>query len=304
MKKLLSLFILYASLFSASALAVSEQCQRIISLSPTITDTLLSLGLEENIVAGTRYDRLPKNSHIKEIGGMLDPNYEAIALLDPTIIFADLAKDSPQKRKLDMLQFNTHLISFSSLDTIKKSITEIGKICKIQSRATYKVDELNHALKNNYLSDYPLNILILYTYEGEDYLNQVPQRAAGKSFHQDILESTGSHNAYQGSLNAPIMSQESILMLNPDIIILLQGDQNKSLDETRSITIEKIYPFWQNLQSLSAIQNQQIYIMKGEPTFIASPDAVIATLKSLYQILYNHQITENSLSIKSIQQHN
>ncbi len=285
MKKLLSLLVISASLFSASALAVSEQCQRIISLSPTITDTLLSLGLAENIVAGTRYDRLPKDSHIQQIGGMLDPNYEAITMLSPTIIFADLTEDSPQKRKFDTLKFNTKLLTFTSLDEIQQAIQNIGAICNITAEANHKINEFNLALETTQLDNRSPKVLMLYSYEGDDHLTQLPQRAAGKSFHQDILEAVGGQNAYQGDLNAPIMSQEGILMLNPDIIILLQGDQNKELDQSRSITTEKIYPNWRSLQELSAIKNGQVYMMKGEPTFIASPDAVIATLKSLHTVL-------------------
>lgn len=285
MKSLLSLLILFFSYISTFAWAVNAQCQRIISLSPTITDTLLSLGLEQKIVAGTRYDRLPPNSHIKEVGGMLDPNYEAITLLSPSIILADLTEDSPQKRKFDALKLNTTLLSFSSLDNIQQSVQKIGEICDITTTATEKINEFKTSIQTTQLDNFSPTVLMLYTYEGEDHSAQLPQRAAGRSFHQDILEAVGARNAYQGPLNAPIMSQEGILMLNPDIIILLQGDQNKSLDETRTITIEKIQPSWYSLQGLSAIKNNQIYIMKGEPTFIASPDAVMATLNGLYQIL-------------------
>lgn len=285
MKKLLSLLVISTSLFSSSAWAVNEQCQRIVSLSPTITDTLLSLGLEQNIVAGTRYDRLPKDSNIQQIGGMLDPNYEAITLLSPTIIFADLTEDSPQKRKFDTLKFDTQLLTFTSLNEIQQAIQNIGVICDVTKEANQKIYELNLALTETQLKNTSPKVLMLYSYEGDDHLSQLPQRAAGKSFHQDILETVGGHNAYQGDLNAPIMSQEGILMLNPDIIILLQGDQNKELEQSRSITVEKIHPNWRSLQDLSAIRNDQIYMMKGEPTFIASPDAVIATLKSLHTVL-------------------
>lgn len=288
MKKFLSLFVIYFSLFISSAFAVSEQCQRIISLSPTITDTLLSLGLEKNIIAGTRYDRLPKDSHIQNIGGILDPNYEAITLLSPTIIFADISEDSPQKRKLNTLKLNTELIAFNSLNEIQQSIQKIGDICSIETDANQKINELNHTIHNHQFNNLSKKVLLLYAYEGDNHLNQLPQRAAGKSFHQDILEVIGADNAYQGSLNAPLMSQEGILMLNPDIIILLQGDQNTSFYPDRTITVEKIHPNWLSLQGLSAIQNDQIYIMKGESTFIASPDAVIDTLKNLYEIL-NHK---------------
>lgn len=273
--------IISASLCTTAALAVSEQCQRIISLSPTITDTLLSLGLEQNIIAGTRYDRLPDNSHIQIIGGMLDPNYEAITMLSPTIILADITEESPQKRKLDTLQLNTQLLTFSSLNEIERSIHTIGKICDIPQSSQNKINELESALNTFTLKNQSPNVLMFYVYEGDDHMYQLPQRAAGKSFHQDLLEAVGAKNAYQGTLNAPIMSAEGVLMLDPDVILLLQGDQNQSLDNERTITTEKIQPQWHALQGLSAVQNDQVYILKGEATFIASPDAIISTLESL-----------------------
>lgn len=284
MKVLISLIFILSFYSTSFANSISTQCNRIISLSPTITDTLLSLGLEQQIVAGTRYDRLPSNSDIQQIGGMLDPNYEAITMLSPTIIFADVTSDSPQKRKLDALQLNTTLLEFSSLEQIKQSLTTIGEICHLEKITQAKLHDLTTTLNSVKIAQSP-TVLMLYTYEGDNHINTLPQRAAGKSFHQDILEITGARNIYQGNLNAPIMSSEAILMLNPDVIILIQGDQNKSLDENRTITVNKIEPQWPNLQDLSAIQNSQVYLMQGEPTFIASPDAVMATLKSFHSIL-------------------
>lgn len=284
MKKIIAT-LLFAPILSMATANVSEKCERIVSLSPTITDTLLSLGLENKIIAGTRYDRLPKDHNIQQVGGMLDPNYEAITLLSPSIILADLTEDSPQKRKLDILKLDTALLSFTSLDEIKQSINEIGKICNIEMLATQKVNELNATIENVKLSNSSPRVLMLYAYEGDDHLNTLPQRAAGKSFHQDILEAVGARNAYQGTLNAPIMSPEGMLMLNPDVILLVEGDQIRELDHTRAISINSIQPHWRNLQSLSAIQNENIFILKGESTFIASPDAVISTLKTLHSVL-------------------
>lgn len=285
MKKLLIALCTLSLFSSAFSADIDAKCERIISLSPTITDTLFSLGLEDHIVGGTRYDRLPENSNIQQIGGMLDPNYEAITLLAPTIIFSELTEDSPQKRKLDNLKLHNELLKFTSLEEVKESLVELGKICGIENIAEEKLTELNTNLDTLKVATPAPRVLMLYTYEGENPTGAIPERAAGKSFHQDILESTGAINAYQGELNAPLMSPEGLLMLDPDIIFLLQGDQAKTLESSRVISIEAFQPNWRNLQDLSAIKNNKVYILKGEPTFISSPDAVIATLKSFHSAL-------------------
>lgn len=285
MKKILLTFCAVILMLPASAVTINERCERIISLSPTITDTLLSLGLEKHLVGGTRYDRLPENSTIQQIGGMLDPNYEAITMLSPTIILSELTEDSPQKRKLDNLKLNNELLKFTSLDEVKESLIELGKICGIENIAEQKLTELTTNLDILKVTSPAPRVLMLYTYEGENPTGEIPQRAAGKSFHEDILHSIGARNAYEGSLNAPLMSPEGLLMLDPDVILLLQGDQTKTLDSSRVISIEAFQPNWRNLQGLSAIKNNKVYLLKGESTFISSPDAVIATLKSFYSAL-------------------
>lgn len=285
MQKFLTILVLICVTTSvALASNVNEKCERIISLSPTITDTLLSLGLEDHIIAGTRYDRIPKNSHIQQVGGMFDPNYEAITLLSPSIILTELPEDSPQRRKLSSLKLQTVFLDFTSLESIGTAVLELGSLCGVEHLAEQKKLELQQALESFKLKDSP-KVLMLYAYDGDNHLNLLPERAAGVSFHQDILEAVGAQNAYQGKLNAPLMSSEGMLMMNPNVIVIIKGDQIKELDIERSIMVSKIHPTWKNIQSLSAIQNHHVYLLKGEPTFIASPDAVISTLKTLYSVL-------------------
>lgn len=283
-KSLLSIFIISVLSQFSVASDISAKCEEIVSLSPTITDTLFSLGLEDHIIGGTRYDRIPKNSQIQQVGGMFDPNYEAIALLSPSIILTELPEDSPQRRKLASLNFQTVFLDFTSLESINDALLELGSLCGIEQLAEQKKRELQIALDNFKLNSSP-KVLMLYAYDGEDHINRLPERAAGKSFHQDILEAVGAQNAYQGKLNAPLMSPEGMLMMNPEIIVIIKGDQVKELDIERKISVSKIEPAWKNLQSISAIKNNKVFMMKGEPTFIASPDAVISTLKTLHSIL-------------------
>ncbi|MDH5631826.1 MAG: ABC transporter substrate-binding protein [Gammaproteobacteria bacterium] len=66
----------------ASNAANPDQCRRIISQSPYITKTLQWLNLGKCIVGVSRFDELD----LPHTGGILDPDVDAIAALDPDIM--------------------------------------------------------------------------------------------------------------------------------------------------------------------------------------------------------------------------
>ena len=67
--------------------AAGGSCSRIVSMSPSITETLFALGLGERVVGVTRYCNYPPEAKaLPQIGGWLDPSYEAIVALRPDLI--------------------------------------------------------------------------------------------------------------------------------------------------------------------------------------------------------------------------
>ena len=53
--------------------------QRIVSMSPSVTEILFALGLGDHVVGVTRYCLYPPEAQTRaKIGGHLDPNYEAV----------------------------------------------------------------------------------------------------------------------------------------------------------------------------------------------------------------------------------
>ena len=63
---------------AAAAMRPAIPC-RIISLAPSITEILFSLGLGDRVVGVTRYCRFPPQARQKtQVGGYNDPNFEEI----------------------------------------------------------------------------------------------------------------------------------------------------------------------------------------------------------------------------------
>ncbi|MCK4889256.1 MAG: ABC transporter substrate-binding protein, partial [Candidatus Aminicenantes bacterium] len=69
-------------------LSINIYSERVISLSPAITEILFELGFGDLIVGNTKFCNYPPQSNaIKKIGGYLDINMEMIIDLQPDVIF-------------------------------------------------------------------------------------------------------------------------------------------------------------------------------------------------------------------------
>lgn len=263
-------------------------CERIVSLAPSITDTLDALGLSTKIVGFTRYCELPKTTFLSNqpeiIGGYLDINLEKIIAVDPDIIFN--IDSSSISNTLALKKFNFNVVTFpqNNLKDIENSVLAIADACGIPEKGNILVQkfqqDLNHLrnkitqqiLKNENKQKSEKNIkkriLILYGYDQTK--NGISGAyGAGPSFHADLLELLGAQNAYEGKLPAPLLSQESILEINPDIIFILKNDATSDAHFSE-LKYQKIEPDWGILNQITALKKNQVYEIIGRDSFMPS----------------------------------
>ncbi len=72
--------------------------RRVVSLVPSLTETLFALGLGERVVAVTDYCLYPKEAlaHLPRIGGTKNPNLDRIVALRPDLVLAYREENTPQ----------------------------------------------------------------------------------------------------------------------------------------------------------------------------------------------------------------
>lgn len=115
----------FALLFLLLLAAANAQadCPRIVSQSPYLTQSLQWLGLESCIVGVSRYDTLER----PRTGGVLDPDGEAIGLLEPALIFTSnwttpevLAQATPPGARAFRLD------GFASMAQVEENLRTMG----------------------------------------------------------------------------------------------------------------------------------------------------------------------------------
>lgn len=74
--------------------------RRVVSLAPSITDTVVGLGLADRLVGVTRFDTAPEVARVPRVGGFLDPSVEAVVALRPDLVIwlTDGSALAPVKR--------------------------------------------------------------------------------------------------------------------------------------------------------------------------------------------------------------
>lgn len=244
--------------------------QRIISLAPSITETLFALGLGDSVVGVTDYcDFPPMVNSLPKVGGFVNPNLEAIVALQPDLIIL-LANQQRVVEQLQQLDIPTLAIFNTSLDDIKQTISIIGEKTQHQQQASKLLNAINDKVtfiaKKTQDLDRPSVMIAMGHSIGSEHMKQV-YIAGQHDFYNDLITVAGGQNVYKAQLpKVPSLSVEGIMQLNPSIIfdIFPEADDHGS-------DLNQVLQQWHSLSHVDAIENNRIYIIEHNYATIPGP---------------------------------
>src|ERR687897_974551 len=104
--------------------------QRIVSLAPSVTETLFALGFGNRLVGVTTYCDYPAEAKkLPKIGGFMSPSLEAIVAKRPDVVIGVSSATDPVKaRELQRLGLKVTLISLASVSNILSSLKNIARL--------------------------------------------------------------------------------------------------------------------------------------------------------------------------------
>ena len=250
---------------------------RIISLAPSITETLFFVGAGKQVVGVSRFCQYPKEAQKKtKIGGYLDLNYEKILQLKPDLVLS-LDTDKTVQKKIKKLNIPVSAVTQTSLEEIKTSILTIGKLTGHVKEAKHKLKEIEKNIKQKPLSSQNSVLLIVGRSIGN--LNQI-YVAGNKGFYNEIISLSGATNAFSAKMKIPypVINMESLISLDPDIIIELIDNRG-----TKKIIKQKLKD-WNAFPSLRAVKNNHIYYIQKDYSTIPGP-RIFKLVNDIHNIL-------------------
>lgn len=253
-----------------SQLTSKESPQRIISLAPSITETLFALGLGDKVVAVTDYCDFPAEvNKLPKVGGFVNPNLEAIVALQADLVILQ----ANQQRAVEQLQqLNIPILPIlnTSLNDIKQTISTIGMQTHHQQQANKLLNDINQkvahiAEKTKNLARPKVMIAMGHSIDSE-HMKQI-YIAGQHDFYNDLITLAGGENVYQAQLpRVPSLSVEGIMQLNPQIIFDIYPEA-----EDHNSDLTKVLKQWRSLNYVDAIKNNRIYIIEHDYATIPSP---------------------------------
>lgn len=224
--------------------------ERVITLSPHLTEMVYTAGAEAKLVGAIAYSNYPTSAKKLPVVGTYNAlNLEKIIQLQPDLILAWRSSNQPKAlERLQQLGIKVILFEPRKLADIPRDIKRIGALFNTSEIAATAANQLEQQLES-IKQQYQGSTKIRFFYQIWD---NPMMTVNGQVFISQAIEVCGAENIFaQQKILAPEVDTETVLKRNPDIILL--GGEN---------TVQKIwYQNWLKWPRINAVKNKHIYLI-------------------------------------------
>lgn len=197
---------------------IEKEPKRIISISPSITETIFALGKGSELVGRTDYCDYPEQAKkVSSIGDMMNPSIEKIVALKPDVVIVSNMFNKDTIKKLEDLKITVVVLyGKENFDGVYDNITKVAEVINANEKSKTIVSDMKKKVADveaKVKSAKKPSVYYVVSYgKSGDY-------TAGKdTFVGNMIEMAGGKNA-AGDTTGWKYSLEKLVQNNPDIII-------------------------------------------------------------------------------------
>ena len=232
---------------------VPQPVNRIVSLAPSLTETVYALGLQDRLVGDTDYCDYPPDAQKKaKVGGGINPSLEVIAALHPDIVLVTKSFNRLETvHALDGLGISSYATNPHTVRDIIASSKKVADLLSVpEAGASVAAEMENHltSLQQRLASSPAKRVLFVVWHQ--------PLTSVGKhTFIADALRLAGAVSIVDSEQDWPHVSLEEVAKLQPDFLVFAA-----SHSETVSPTVEALaaLPGW---SIVDAIKNRRVAVI-------------------------------------------
>ena len=236
------------SAFAAPAAVDAASRQRIISLSPHITELLFAAGAGDRIVGVDDSSDYPAAvAGIARVGEPAALDIEGLLKLKPTLIVLwDSGTPARRKAELERLNLQLYVTDQHHLDDIGTTLLEFGRLAGTETLAVAAARRYQGELaqlRRQYMARPRLKVFYqvwdrpLYTLSGEHAVSEVLSLCGGDNVFAEL------------STLAPAIDKEAVLTRDPDVILVAASGA-----EGARQTLE-----WSEFSHLRAVRRHHVF---------------------------------------------
>jgi iron complex transport system substrate-binding protein len=195
--------------------------QRIVSLLPSLTETICELGQCQRLVGVDRYSNWPAGvTRLPQVGGGLDPNIEAVVALRPDVVV--LATSSRAIERLQALGLKVVALEPRSHADVQRVLGKMAQVLGLGAADGLTAWRRIDAAVSAAAQSLPPRVKGTRVYFE---VNRGPYGAGESSFIGETLARLGARNIIPATLGPfPRLNPEFVVRANPDVIMI--GDRN------------------------------------------------------------------------------
>jgi iron complex transport system substrate-binding protein len=233
---------------------------RIVSLAPSITETLFALGAGHLLVGATTFcDYPPQAQKIPRVGSFMNPSIEAILARKPDLVIGIPERlDRQRAARIEQLGLNFLSVKISTVNELFETISLLAKVVRKESAAKALLKSLRTQIadvKDQVSGAARRRVLVIVGYQ--------PLIAAGAGgYIDDLISLAGGVNVAASAQQPwPVLSMEFVVAQAPEVIIEAGMGSERKTKETR----------WQDLGSLPAVRQARVHTYPSDKILRPGP---------------------------------
>ena len=195
--------------------------QRIVTLLPSLTETVHALGQGHRLVGVDRYSNWPAAlDKLPRLGGGIDPNVEGIVALRPDVVL--LAQSSRVVERLESLGLKVVALEPKSHADVQRVMGKVAQVIGVDGAQTQRIWREIDAAVSAAAQSLPPRVKGVRVYFE---VNRAPYGAGASSFIGETLTRLGVQNILPANLGPfPRINPEFVVRASPDLIMV--GERN------------------------------------------------------------------------------
>lgn len=250
------LLVFYFFLFPFSGF--SQHAKRVISLAPSITENIYLLGAQDKLVGCTSYCTPAVKDGKEQVGSTIDINMEKVLMLKPDLVLAMMLTKPQDIATIKRLGIKVELLPTpKNFEEICAQLVDIAKLLgeenvagEIVKESKQTVDSLKNIAAANQKKQkifFQLGANPIFTVLENTFMNDFILFCKGENIANGLTKGS--------------MTRESVLMKNPDVIIVATmggfGVEEQNI--------------WKRYTGLNAAKNNKIFLIDSETSCSPTP---------------------------------
>ena len=232
---------------------VPQPVQRIVSLAPSLTETVYALGLQDRLVGDTDYCDYPPDAQKKtKVGGAINPSLEQIVALRPDLVLVTKSLNRLETvNALDGLGIPAYATDPHTVQEIVSSTERLADVLGVpDAGATLRADLEHHVTDlEQRLSGLPPRRVLFIVWSD-------PLISVGKgTFIADAMRLAGAISIVDSAQDWPHMSLEEVVRLQPEFLVFAASHSDSGQNDF-DVLAER--PGW---RGLDAVRNRHFAVI-------------------------------------------